>query len=127
KTYDTHTTDYEGVSPEALFELTHRPHVETHVHDYDPNAGTLRLRETIERKTFRAEYVPAENMLYPRHYHGCDFAAIQRIPFIAEQHVDLRSDLLAMFPKKRKIIEGLPQYSVRVETASNARDPKSVP
>lgn len=127
KTYDTRTIDYENVSPEAFFELTNRPHVETYVHEYDPDAGTLRLRETIERKVFRAEYVPAENMRYPRHYHGCDFAAIQRIPFIAESRVDLRSDLLAMFPKARAKIENIPQYSVRVETASNARDPKSVP
>lgn len=127
RSYDSQTQDYSQVTPEAFLELTERPHVETKVKIYDPETGFLRVRETIETKRFRAEYVPAENMLYPRHYDACDFAAIQRIPFIAEQHVDLRSDLLRMFPKARKKIEALPQYSVKVETAANARDPKNVP
>jgi hypothetical protein len=85
--------EYREVEPEAIDALLERPGAECKVLKYDPSDGYLKLRCVYTEKRFRAEAVAPENIVYPKQYDGCDFTALQRIPFIAERHIDTRSDL----------------------------------
>jgi hypothetical protein len=115
------TEEYENVTPEAVAELTTRPNVECKILEYT-DAGYLRLRCTYIDKLFRCEAVACENVLYPRNYDGVDFEAIQRIPFIAERHVDIRSDLYGMFSREK--VDELPKYTDDRNTSAIARNPR---
>src|SRR5690606_28981253 len=106
--------------PEAVDALINRPGIECRVLTYDD--GYLKLRCIYTTKRFRAEAVT--NVLYPKQYHGADFRALQEIPFIAERHIDTRSDL-----KKRGFNASAVDRAQAVRSDnyadSNARNPRS--
>jgi len=114
--------EYRGVEPEAVDALINRPGIECRVLTYDD--GYLKLRCIYTTKRFRAEAVAPENVLYPKQYDGCDFRALQEIPFIAERHIDTRSDL-----KKRGFNAAAVDRAQAVRSDnyadSNARNPRS--
>src|SRR5262245_29319531 len=85
--------EYENVDATAIYDLTHKPNSESKQLAYDAATGYLKLRTVYTTKRFRAEAIATENVFYPKAYDGVDFRALQDIPFIAERHVDLRSDL----------------------------------
>lgn len=115
--------EYRGVAPEAIPELTERPGVECEIKTYDPEDGYLKLRCTYTRQRFRSEAVAPENLFYPKGYDGVDYRAIQEIPFIAERHVDTRSDMIKRGFKKDKV-EALTSHQSDSSTVSTARNPK---
>lgn len=83
--------EYREVEPEAIDALLERPGAECKVLKYSD--GYLKLRCVYTEKRFRAEAIAPENIVYPKQYDGCDFQALQEIPFIAERHIDTRSAL----------------------------------
>lgn len=59
---------------------------------------TLRIRVKKEHKKFRAEAVPW--VYYPKSWHSFD---LQACPFVAERHLDTRSELIRMGFKKAQV------------------------
>lgn len=115
----TRTRTYEDVEPEAFAELTNRQDVTVDVLDYDPEAKTLKLRETKLNRKLIVESVPVENFVYTKNWHKLDLADI---PLCGERHVDIRSDLIDRgFDKST--VNSLPAY-VEHTQASTARNPK---
>jgi hypothetical protein len=79
---------------------------------------TLRLRVKREHKKFRAEAIPW--LYYPKNWHSFD---LQECPFVAERHVDTRSELIRMgFPKAQ--VQGLRALATdRRDDVGTARNP----
>lgn len=117
--------EYVNVAPEALLSITERPGVECKVLEYDAekDGGYLRTRCTYIKRRFRAEAVAPGNMFYPKAYDGCDFAALQAIPIIAERRIDTRADLVEMgFPKAA--VDRCSEYRADTNTSERARNPR---
>lgn len=114
-----------GVTPEALLEFTERPGVECKILSYDPDreGGYLKTRCVYVTKRFRAEAVPAENIMYPKQYSGCDFRALQAIPVLFERRIDTRSDLIKKGFNQAKV-EKLKEYKNDGNTTAAARNPR---
>ena len=125
ETRKARTEEYRNVTPEALVELMSRPGVECEIKTYDESDGYLKLRCVYVTKRFRAEAVAVENIFYPKSYDGADFAAIQDIPFIAERHVETRSELVRRGFSKAKV-DRLPAYRGDTKTDAGARNPASL-
>lgn len=81
---------------------------------------TLRLRVRREHKRFRCEAIPW--LYYPKNWHSFD---LQECPFVAERHVDTRSELVRMgFPKAK--VERLKAVAVdKRDDVGQARNPGS--
>ena len=115
--------EYRNVEMEALYELTNRPNAECTITTYDADTGYLKLRTVYTGKRFRAEAIATENIFYPKAYDGCDFRALQEIPFIAERHVEIRSELVKRgFPKTK--VDLLHAYTSDTSTTGAARNPR---
>lgn len=79
---------------------------------------TLRLRVKKEHKKFRAEAIPW--LYYPKNWHSFD---LQECPFVAERHVDTRSELIRMGFPKAKVQELRALATDRRDDVGQARNP----
>lgn len=113
--------EYRNVEPEALLALTTRDDAECKVLKFED--GYARIRCTYTDKEFRVESIAPENMLYPKAYDGADFEALQRIPVIAERHIDTRAALIAMGFSREKV-ERINEYRTDTNMVSAARNPR---
>lgn len=88
-----------NVTVDIIAEMRAMPGVTVEVLSWDEDEREAELRVTKTIKRFRSESVDAANMLYPRQYHSCE---LQDIPFIAERHIESRSDMIKRgFPKAK--------------------------
>lgn len=118
--------EFRGVAPEAVPSLIERPGVECKILAYDPEDGYLKLRCVYVAKVFRIYSVATENIVYPKAYDGCDFEALQRIPYIAERHIETRSEAIKRGFSREKV-ERIPEYRSDGNTVSAARNPRKDP
>ena len=89
---------------------------------YDKDTGEAQIKTTGITQILKCEAVPLENFLYLADWDQLD---LQEIPFCAERHIDSRSELIELFPKKKRIINMLAATSTTFNPAGNARNPKS--
>lgn len=115
--------EYRNVAPEALLALTERPGVECKILKHDPTDGYLKIRCVYVTKRFRCESVATENIVYPKAYDGCDFEALQRIPYIAERHIETRSAAVKRGFDKTKV-DRLTEVRSDTNQTSAARNPR---
>lgn len=90
---------------------------------YDKSTGEAHVRITQTTREFKVEAVPPENFLYTANWHCY---SLRDVPMCAERHISTRSELIELFPKKRKQIEALPKHSVDYNIAGLARNPKQL-
>jgi hypothetical protein len=109
---------YRNVTPEALAQLMNRPSVETSIKKYDPETREAKIRSVYVRQMLKVASVAPENLFYPKEYDSSD---LQDIPFIAERHVDKRSDLIELGFSKSKVKDLKPfaQNTTGQNTARN--------
>ena len=112
----TRTREYVNVTPEAYAQMINQPSVEVKVLKYVPDTGELKIRETLVRRTFRSEAIPIENFFYLDNHDSLE-------PFCAERHVDARSELVELFPAKKKRIAELRKFSAPTKLDELARNP----
>lgn len=115
----TRTRTYENVDDAAYAGLVAKPGVS--VISWDRDAGELKLRETKKTMTIRCEGAPIENFRYTKNWTSID---LQRIPYCAERHVDIRSDVIERFPKAKAEILQLSAFRKDDQT-SNKRNPQA--
>lgn len=116
ETKDTkHTRVLTNVTPEAYAGLDN-------VDSYDEDSQEATQSETVTTKKLKSEAVPIENFFYVADWDRHD---LQDIPFCAERHVGTRSELVELFPKKKKAIAGLQKHSFDDSVAGNARNPRN--
>lgn len=118
--------EYRDLQPEALPDMLERgPGVECEIVQYEPEDGYTKIRCTYVSRRFRAEALPPENVFYPSGYDGCDFRAIQDIPFIAERHVEPRYELHRRgFPAAK--VDVLKAYRSDSNITGMARNPRQL-
>lgn len=87
---------------------------------WDPEAGELKLRQTKRMMTLTLEGSPIENFRYTKNWTSID---LQRIPYCAERHCDIRSDLVERFPDKKAEILQLSADQPK-DNAGDNRNPK---
>src|SRR5262245_5309206 len=122
---DSTTRTLKGVTEDALPSLLTIPSTEVKVLKFDPDTGELRMRLTAVKKKFRCEALPPENFLYMSNW---DSLELQAIPFCAERHLDMRSDLVELgFPRAK--VDRLDKFasSKTDAVARNPRQTVSVP
>lgn len=110
-----------NVQPAALAELITGDDVVKH----DYNEDTLELQITVEttRREFQMHSVSLENFLYHSEW---THPTLEGIPVCAERHMEPRADVLAQFPKKKTIINGLTAHKHDLKAEGNARNPRNV-
>jgi hypothetical protein len=113
--------EFRNVGEDALGELLDQP--DCRVIAYDKASGYLKLRCITTTKRFRCEAVATENILYPKAYDGCDFAAMQRIPALYERHVEPRSELVKRGFSRAKV-DALTAYRNDTNPTAVARNPR---
>ena len=114
------TLTHHNVDPIALTEMTAASN--TKLIKYDKDTGEAQIKTTGITQILKCEAVPLENFLYLADWDQLD---LQEIPFCAERHIDSRSELIELFPKKKRIINMLAATSTTFNPAGNARNPKS--
>ena len=109
-----------NVSPDALPHLITPDEVVKHKYDAD----TLELHVTVEvtRREFQMQSVPLENFVY---FADWTHPTLEGIPIVAERHIDSRADMVALFPKKKTIIDGLIMHQPNLKAESMARNPRN--
>lgn len=109
-----------NVQPDALAALITPDEVVGHKYDQE----TLELHVTVEvtRREFQMQSLSLENFVY---YAEWTHPTLEGIPIVAERHIDSRADLVALFPKKRTVIDGLIMHQPDLKSESNARNPRN--
>lgn len=109
-----------NVSPAALTELITPDEVVGHKYD----AETMELHVTVEvtRREFQMQSIPLENFVY---YEDWNRPTLEGIPIVAERHIDSRADLVAIFPKKKAVIDGLTEHRHELKAETTARNPRN--
>lgn len=116
---ETEVIDLENATPEVIAALREVPEVdEVAVLEFDDENHTARVRVQTTRREFVVESPDCANMLYPKQWHRTD---LQRIPFIAERHVEPRAELLRRNFDKAKV-DALPTWSGDYKLDTLARD-----
>lgn len=113
----TITREYEGVDAAGYAGIVSKG---VEVVDWNPEAGTLKVRETKPNRKLCVGGVPVENFRYTKNWTSID---LQDIPYCAELHEDTRSDLIQRFPDKRKAIMELPAFRQTQDSNATARNP----
>lgn len=115
---ESRTLDLENATSDTIAAMREQPGLTVEVLAYDDTARTATVRATRETKNFRSVAVDPANMLYLKNYDSID---IQRIPFIAERHVEARAELVRRgFPKSK--VSRLKAYANDGKIDSTARD-----
>jgi len=91
--------------------------------EFDAEARTARVRVTAPTREFRCESVDCVNINYPKQWKKTD---VQRIPFIAERHVEMRGELVERGFDRAKV-DRLPALGQDTKSDSLARDIGSTP
>jgi len=118
----TETLDLENAAPEAIAALRERPGLDVELMSYDRETKDATIKVTKKTKKFRSESIDNSNILYPKQYHKTD---VQEIPFIAERHLEPRSDLLRRgFPKSK--VQQLKAFDMDTKIDSLARDVREI-
>lgn len=113
--------DYRNVDEAAYAQLTTRPGIACKVLKYED--GYLKLRCERTYKQFRCEAVAPENIVYPKSYDGCDFEALQRIPYIAERHIEIR-DAAIKRGFNEAAVNRIPELRNDPNATAGARNPR---
>ncbi len=112
------TLDLENATPEVIAEMRSAPALTLEILEYDDDALTARVRVTHTTKNFVAESLDPGNVLYQSQWDKCD---VQRIPFMAERHLEPRSELIRRgFPKRK--VAALKKYDQDYKLDTVARD-----
>lgn len=90
------TRTFDSVAPEAVEALLAKHQAE--LISYDRSKRVLKLRVVRTHKKFRAEAV--EWVYYPKDWDSFD---LQECPFVAQRHIDSRSELVRMGISKEKV------------------------
>lgn len=115
---EAETIDLENASVDTIAAMAEQPGIELDVLAFDEDKRTARVRVTSTRKTFRCEAIDPANILYPKGWHTTD---TQRIPFIAERHVETRSELIKRgFPREK--VAKLKRWTFEGKADAIARD-----
>lgn len=113
----------ENATPEAIAGLRSNPNVTVTLKKYDRNThqGEVLVQKTLRR--FRSESIDPANMLYLPQWHSAD---LQETPFIAERHIEPRSELLRRgFPRNK--VDKLKRFDMDTKLDSLARDVGQIP
>ena len=117
----TETQEYKDVDPIAFQTITGDPDKRVDIVEFNPEAETLKVRETTVDRQFKVEAIPLEDFLYTENWSSLD---LQDIPFCAERKVDSRSALIEMGFDKEKV----DKLSMRHETkqSTSTRNPNKI-
>lgn len=105
---------YENTDELARAEILSRPGMT----ELSYKDGELKVREDKPSKRLRVSSTPIENFLYTRNWTSLD---LQDIPFAAERHVDIRSDLQERFGREKT--KDIPAFR-KNSTAESSRNPR---
>ena len=109
-----------NVDPAALAELITPDEVVAH--KYNEDTKELHVTVEVTRREFQLQSIPLENFLY---YSDWTHPTLEGIPIVAERHIDSRADLVALFPKKKSVIDSLLAHKHDLKAETSARNPRT--
>lgn len=112
----------EGLAGFAAFNLP--KNVEVDLLEYNEEKQTAKVRQVVTRRKLYVKSIPVENFLYIED-ESSDTCDIQNKNFIAERHVETRSDMIKKGFNK-EVVDKLPRVTQGKTSETSARNPGQV-